>query len=362
MRKLGKILGRILIVFVVTVLAAVMTLFLSLNLICNGPSQAARELFVTTVLESGQLKFLASVFLTKEEIDEIVSKTAMAHMETEIDTNLISVGHTGEEDDGTPGDENGRIDNFDENGIEIVEISSRTFYAKLMIVKDPAKVRLATTYPWGEYGVELSRLVTDSGAVAGINGGLYQSTGNKGGAPLGVVVSEGEIQYNKPEGWRGLYLVGFDRDNILQIIDIEGQTKSGIESLVEEKGIRDAVSFQDETSDANNHFTPLVINGVARELNGQGSGANPRTVVGQREDGAVLLLVTDGRGSAGHLGATASDLISVMLEYGAVNAANIDGGSSSCMYYDGEYEMTSVTLYYTNSSWRLPTAFVVDGK
>ena len=49
----------------------------------------------------------------------------------------------------------------------------------------------------------------------------------------------------------------------------------------------------------------------------------------------------------------------IMSEYGAVNAANIDGGSSSTMYYNGKYLMTSVTFYYSNSSWRLPTAFVV---
>ena len=49
-----------------------------------------------------------------------------------------------------------------------------------------------------------------------------------------------------------------------------------------------------------------------------------------------------------------------MEEYGAVNAANIDGGSSSSMYYDGKFEMTSVTLYYSNSSWRLPTGFIVE--
>ena len=49
-----------------------------------------------------------------------------------------------------------------------------------------------------------------------------------------------------------------------------------------------------------------------------------------------------------------------MQEYGAVNAANLDGGSSSAMYYNGTYEMTSVTLYYSTSSWRLPTAFVVE--
>ena len=35
-------------------------------------------------------------------------------------------------------------------------------------------------------------------------------------------------------------------------------------------------------------------------------------------------------------------------------------GVSSAMYYDGGYEMTSVTLYYSTSSWKLPTAFVVE--
>ena len=123
--------------------------------------------------------------------------------------------------------------------------------------------------------------------------------------------------------------------------------------------IRDAVVFQEESSDKNNHFVKLVVNGEPRQMNGSGSGANPRTVIGQREDGAVLLLVTDGRGASGHLGATASDLIDVMMEYGAINAANLDGGSSSSMYYNNQYEMTSVTLYYSNSSWKLPTAFVV---
>ncbi|MBR5943648.1 MAG: phosphodiester glycosidase family protein, partial [Lachnospiraceae bacterium] len=69
--------------------------------------------------------------------------------------------------------------------------------------------------------------------------------------------------------------------------------------------------------------------------------------------------VCDGRGASGHLGATAADVIGIMQDYGAVNAANLDGGSSSSMYYNGQYEMTSVTLYYSTSSWRLPTAFVV---
>ncbi len=90
-----------------------------------------------------------------------------------------------------------------------------------------------------------------------------------------------------------------------------------------------------------------------------GSGANPRTAIGQTADGRILLLVTDGRGANGHLGATASDLIEIMEQYGAVNAANLDGGSSTCMYYNGKWLQNSVTFYYATSSWRIPTAVLV---
>ena len=187
-------------------------------------------------------------------------------------------------------------------------------------------------------------------------------TGNKGGKPLGVVVKDGEIEFNNPTGYAGLHVIGFDEDDILRIISIEGKTASEVEELIKKEKIRDAVAFQEESSDANNHFVKLIINGEERQVDGKGSGANPRTAIGQRADGTVLLLVTDGRGASGHLGATAKDLIKIMKQYGAVNAANLDGGSSSSMYYNGKYEMTSVTFYHANSSWKLPTGFVVENR
>lgn len=347
-KKIGKYIGRGLLVILTTVLAVVLALLIVIATIIKGPSPAAKTTFVTTVLESGNLKFLASVFLSDEEIQEIVNSTSMGEMQTDVDSDLID---TTAEVDG----------NFDENGIEIQKVNGRGFFATMMIVKDPSKVCVGSTYPWTEYGQELDKIVSKSGAVAGVNGGLYAADANKGGSPYGVCVANGEIQYNDPSGWKGLYLIGLDNNNILRIESMSGWTKAQFEEFVKTEGIRDAVAFQDEATDANNHFVPLVINGEARELKGAGSGANPRTAIGQRADGAILLLVTDGRGSAGHLGATASDLINVMLSYGAVNAANLDGGSSSCMYYKDQYLMTSVTLYYANASWRLPTAFVVKG-
>ena len=336
-----KSIGKIFSFIGITLGVIIITLVLTIFLICHGPSESARNLFVTTILETGQLKFLASVFLSDSEISEIVSQNSLATMKEEVDTGLITVD-----------------ENTEKELIEIHKVSGNNFEGTMMIVNDPSKISLATTYPWSEYGKELDKLVTENNAIAGINGGLYYSDANKGGRPLGVTVSNGEIQ-DTSLGANGLHLVGFDEDNILRIIDISNMNRNEIKELITTEKIRDAVSFQEEASDSNNHFVKLIINGEKRELNGMGSGANPRTAIGQREDGSVLLLVTDGRGKNGHLGATAADLIEIMSEYGAINAANIDGGSSSTMYYNGEYLMDSVTFYYSNSSWRLPTAFIV---
>ncbi len=334
------------IVLDVTFLILFLTLIITIKLICSNISPSAKELFTTTMLETGQLKFVTHLFLSKEEIQKVVNKNAMEEMNTEVDTELIDM-------------ENEIIEK-DKNAITIEEISGNTFYAKMLIVSDPKRVKLATTYPWGEYGVELETLVKNNDAIAGVNGGLYQSIGNKGGKPLGVVVKNGQIEYNEPTALPGLHIIGFDEEDILKVLSIEGKSASQVEELIRKEKIRDAVTFQEENSDANNHFVKLIINGEERKFDGKGSGANPRTAIGQRKDGTVLLLVTDGRGANGHLGATAKDLIRIMKQYGAVNAANLDGGSSSSMYYNDKYEMSSVTFYYANSSWKLPTSFIVE--
>lgn len=342
MKKLLSIVWKTLATLLITVLFLVATLLITMKMICSDISQSAKELFATTLLETGQMKFLATTFLSPEEIQQLVNGNSVSEMNAEISTSLIKGG------------------NKNPNGIELKEISGQNFFAKMLIVNDPSRVKLSTIYPWKAKGSELAELVKKEDAIGGVNGGLYLSKGNSGGQPLGLAVSNGEIQYNKPSGIAGLYLIGLDKQNILRIINLEGKNAKEVEEVIKREGIRDAVAFQEEASDKNNHFVKLIINGEVRHVEGRGSGANPRTAIGQRADGTILLLVTDGRGASGHLGATAADLIKVMKDYGAVNAANIDGGSSSTMYYKDKYEMTSVTFYYANSSWNLPTAFVIE--
>lgn len=349
-KKVLKVFLRILAVILAFVLFLAATLILTVKMIMGDTSPKAKEILTTTLLETGQLKFVVSLFLDSEEVQKIVDANSMEQFTGEIDSGLIKI-EDNKNGTTTPA--------ADEKDIEVIEIPGRTFTGYMIKVKDPSRVSLATIYPWRTEGVTLDVLVKDAGAIGGINGGIYNSYNNSGGAPFGVVVSNGEIQMNNPQGDRGYVLIGLTEDNILEIFNIDQYTPAQMEQVIREKKIRDAVTFQEESSDSNNHFVQLVINGQERGLNGAGSGLNPRTAIGQCADGSILMLVTDGRGKSGHLGASASDLIDIMLEYGAVNAANLDGGSSSCMYYDDEWLMTSVTFYYTNSSWKLPFAFVV---
>ena len=69
----------------------------------------------------------------------------------------------------------------------------------------------------------------------------------------------------------------------------------------------------------------LILNGQANEgLFAAASGFAPRTAIGQRSDGTVILVTTDGW-TREHIGATYRDLINLMTHYGAVNACIITG-------------------------------------
>ena len=363
-----KYTGRVFLVLISFALAVVIALTMTINAFCNGNSPSAKKVFVTTILENGQLKFLASVFLSPEEIQEVVNNNSMEDFNEEVDTSLITVEAISNKTSDTMGQASNntlvvqtitKTESKEEKDIEVVEIAGRTFFATMLIVKDPSKVSLATIYPWKDRGLTLDKLVKNNDAIAGTNAGLYESSENSGGRPCGVVVSNGEILMNEPQGYAGLVLIGLTEENILVIQDVSKMSSTESETYIKDNKIRDAVCFQEEKSDKNNHFVQLIINGEQREMNGMGSGLNPRTAIGQRADGTLLFLVTDGRGSSGHLGASASDLINIMAEYDAVNAANLDGGSSSCMYYEDEYLMNSVTFYYSNSSWYLPFAWII---
>lgn len=297
-----------------------------------GPSNTARNLFVNSAMESSAGKFMATMFLSDEKIAQIRKDNSVVASDDITDTSLINIGTN--ETDTADGDDN------DEDGIQIIDISNDTYKGKMMIVKDPSRVTVGIS---GQYGASYSgKTVMDMAmnydAIAAVNGGGFEDNNGvgNGGTPIGLVISDGELKYGSAGS--SYEVIGFDNNNNLVV----GKMTAS-EAL--SRGVRDALSFG----------PILIVNGQASQVNGSGSGLNPRTAIGQRADGAILLLVIDGR-QVNSLGASYADVIDVMLEYGAVNAANLDGGSSSLMYYKGEYINSCASLYGPRN---MPTSIIV---
>ena len=193
--------------------------------------------------------------------------------------------------------------------------------------------------PPGGYGTDKAGMSTldmakHYNALAAVNGGGFYDTGKgNGGVPTGRENSDGIVISNGKMLWGSqsttYEVIGIDKEGKLFLGSV-----TGAEAL--ERGIVEALNFGPFLIVDGK---PCVIGSSVTE-----GGLNPRTAIGQRKDGAILLLVINGR-QANSLGASYDDLISVMLDYGAVNAANLDGGSSSYMVYENEIITQCASLY-----------------
>ncbi len=298
----------------------------------KGPSPTATETFTRSVRETSAIRWVARIFLSEEELEQYKSVSSPIEEGKDVNTSLIHMAESVEEEDEGP-------------GYELLDISEGTCKGKLLIVYDPRRVILGTSDNFGkEPGWELTEMVERYGAIAGINAGGFNDEGGRGNGstPQGIVIDDGEITWGANHA-SGFHLVGLDEDGILHVGFMTAQQ-------ARDARIRWAVSF--ETYDG--LASALIVNGEVQKQN-LGGGVNPRTAIGQREDGALLLLVLDGR-SISTLGATMQDICDIMLEYGAVNAGNLDGGSSTVMVYGGKIINNCASVVGPR---RIPTAFLL---
>ncbi|MBR2796561.1 MAG: phosphodiester glycosidase family protein [Clostridia bacterium] len=324
----------------------------------KGPSQTMGDLLTVSMQETSALKFVPHIYYSNAEVDAILERNSISAGDSETDTSLIVI----EKPTPTPSPEElaaARASEAEieatpsptpppenllssEDGIDVFSVVGGTYQGYMMVVHDPSRVTVGTCRDKfdGSKGLQLKDIAKRYDAVAAINGGGFEDSGGvgNGGTPVGLVVSEGKLKHTGKDRNYNI-TVGFDQNNIMVL------AKNMSADDAQAKGIRDAITFG----------PALIVNGEPASVRGESSGLNPRTAIGQRKDGAVLMLVIDGR-QASSLGATYSDLITLMLEYGAVNAINMDGGSSSLMYYKGEYLNSGVVL---TGSRKMPTAFIV---
>ena len=338
----AMVVRRILLVFFTAILAVLAALLGVVYVMEKGPSETARNLFVISCRETSAMKWVPNIFLSDELVEEIAAQNAIKETDDITDPDLVRIPSP--DNAGVAAEADPDIDPVGD-GVDIIDVSGSTFKGKMMVVYDPSRVFVGIS---GKFGLEeQGRTLPDIYAsydniIGAVNGGGFDDRPGHmtGGEPWGIVMSEGEVLWGTPM-YYSWDTIGITWDNKLVV------GKMTVQEAVD-MGVRDAVKFG----------PILIVNGEPVEALGDGSGLNPRTAIGQRADGAMLLLTIDGRQS-NSLGASLADVRDVMLDFGAVNAANLDGGSSTNMMFNGEIINQSASLIGLR---KMCTAILVRGK
>ena len=302
-----------------TALAMVLVFVISAALmICYGPSKSLRNMTVIMAKEASATKWIPTLFLPASTVNKIIS-----------DSEKVNVDVIGTDDYGKTA-----ADEWDDavDGMKLIYLNEPKFKGYILLIRDPKRVSVGASsenYASAAAGARIFDIAQKYNCIAAINGGEFADAGGQGtGAkPMGLTYSGGKNVWN--DGLKRSFF-GFDKND--RLVCREGMTKAEADKL----GIRDAVSFQTGN-------VLIQQNGEDIKLFHADSdtGTAQRTAIGQRADGTVILLVTDGR-SVDSIGATRNDVIDLMVSYGAVNAGMLDGGSSAMMYYRNYFDKYSI--------------------
>lgn len=234
------------------------------------------------------------------------------------------------------------------NDYKVIPVSGSKFKGYLVAVYEPARIKVVASSTIGASGEYVDKMVKDNDALLGLNAGGFADPNNNGdgGLPLGITITKNRMISSDEYGDSRGGVIGFDANNklILERLD---------ENSVVQSGIRDCISFGPY----------LVKDGVAREMTGSGAfgpeGRTARSVIGQRDDGIVLLLCVDGDRTQGE-GATLGEVTEIMQRYGATNVSNLDGGTS-CQLVVGDKMINDPTsLKGEHRSRPVATAFILE--
>lgn len=165
-----------------------------------------------------------------------------------------------------------------------------------------------------------SKIAEEHGAIVAINGDFY------GFRDYGYVIRNGVLYRSNYKN---------DTEQVFAIYD-DGRCETFLSKDISAQQLMDNGVIQMLS------FGPaLVENGVVTVQESDPddletiAGRNPRTAIGMIEPLHYVFVVVDGR-TRESVGYTFYELANVMLDYGCIEAYNLDGGGSSTLYFNGK--------------------------
>ena len=330
-RRLDRLAGFIIAAVLVLGVSA---LILEYNLV-KGASPTMANTWIHTIAETRRFDFINNLFLSEEEVDSYLNAPAATQIPVIHKESSFSSAPKAEELN--PGGvwTVGDYTDDDADGIIYFEFKSAGSQCYMIAIQDPKRVFVGWPGFFGGNGLVLEEMLTKFGALGGINAGGFIDTGGagSGGFPDGITIIDGVEHSTQSIGGVG----GFDADGNFYVGDFD------IDKC-RELGLVNAVSF-----------APILVQNGGPTYSWGESGSNPRTAIGQRADGTVLMLCVDGRQFFSP-GLNYEEIAWIMIDYGCVNAINMDGGSSSCMMFEGELKNNPTNA--AGGTRYLPTAWL----
>lgn len=320
-------------------------------LLLYGPSSSFRDWLVTTAMATMSHQHYCKWFYNDEDINDVFSRNYIEETGDSTNPDLIDISDTirNPEDTSVVYEneyERTVLERNPEDIYKLVTFNVNGCKAYLAIIYDPSKVRVTTTNKVGVTGQYVTQMAQREKALVAINGGGFNDPGHNssGGKPRGITIVNGKIVTNneyKAVSTGGI--IGFTKEN--KLVLLKGKTAKQALDM----GVRDAVSW--------GPF--LIVNGKSAYTKGNGGwGYAARTAIGQRADGIVLFLVVDSNANRTK-GANMVDLTRIMENYGAINATNLDGGTSSVMVENGVLINNPIDSTLSRQTRPIATAFIV---
>lgn len=277
-----------------------------------GPFDNFRNLLVSTAMKTKTHQYIAYTFYSEKTIRSITYQGSYIPIDETMNLDDIIIDTKPKEVYDNEYDQIILTRDEGNEDYKYIPVKVGGYDAHLVAIYDPSKVKLITSKAFNT-GMGAEQIYTMCKRLNGkvcINGGMFQDpTGWGSDIPQGYLIKDGKIIWsdnnNKAE------LIGMTYDNKLLLV-----TATGEEAL--EMGMRDALQF--------GPF--LIVNGEKIQFRDTAGSYDKaaRVAIGQRKDGVILFLVTEGT----HMGGPRiSEVADTLALYGAYNAANLDGGSST---------------------------------
>ena len=289
---------------------------------------------ISTAVDTKTHDYIAYTFYSEERVQEVIDADRIEPIDEEINLDEIIIDTKPRDSYDNEYDEAILTRDPGNEDYKYLKIKVGKYDAHLVAIYDPSTVRILTARKFNtttdaRYGGGQEKIIDMSkrlGAIVGINGGGFVDYGYGSDIPLGYVIKDGKVIWNKKGGGKG-NLIGFTNDNKLLLINA-----TGAEAI--EQGMRDALEF--------GPF--LIVNGVHAKYDEVVGGYSraARVAIAQRKDGIVLFLVTEGTHTAGP---NMGEVIQTLEKYGAWNAANLDGGTSTQLVIKGKIINTPKNIY-----------------